>query len=448
MSGQAIVNDGAPQLRRVALLLAATAALVLVGAGIAAACTGRAALTQIEPKSGKAGETVSVSGHNWDEGGPADDAEVELHWRNTEGTPLATPTGPSFTTNVGIPGDASPGTYYIVGVAYNKATGEVEGRDSIAFKVASEDPYASGDGSGEPSRGNSSNPSEENSSEGETNNANSASSQNTTSSSSMSASGSEGADSEGMSSSGSSSASSAPSEGSASSSSPAQGSSTSPSEGSTASSSPSQESAPSQSRASQPDESPQQAGTPDEARSGQPAGRQQERQSVRRQPSEAPTPQGDRSAAPQPDPQSLEPAEQPTEPTQSSGQPNLPDGEPAGDVGAEPEAAAPEAAEPAEDDSTSEAEADRPDTDASREGSHPSARSGSGDLWSGFETGDGTLSPGLDEPVAGNQDGGMSQQLALAVGLFGAGALALMGGGFAALRRRRAVATAGTRRDA
>lgn len=454
MSGQTIVDGGAPQLRRVALLLAAVAALVLAGAGIAFACTGRASLTGLQPKSAKPGTLVTVSGESWHDG------PVELRWENPRGQKLGDPTGPTFSENVRIP-DVEDGTYSIVAVAYYQGTHVEKGRDSLPFKVSSGDPYASGDPSGDnsqsppsesgdPSGSETRDPSGQDSPEQNSESSDSSNStQNTASSSSMNASGSRG--SEGMTSRGSSSS---PSEESASSSSPSQGStaSSSPSEGSTASSSPSRGSTPSQPGASQPDESPQQVGAPDEARGGQPAGRQQERQSVGQQPSQAPAPEPGQSAAPQPErqpqPAAPQPAEpQPAAPAPSSSESSQPGDEAAGDAGAEA-ATESDAAEPSDDGGRSRSQAGRADTEASRGGSHPSARSGSGDLWSGFDAGDETLSPGFDQPATGSQDGGLSQQLALAVGLFGAGALALMGGGFAAFRRRRApVATAGSRRD-
>lgn len=465
MSGQAIVDGGARELRRVALLLTATAALVLAGAGIALACTGRAQLYEIKPSSGKAGQEASVPGSRWDEGGPGDDAEVEIRWDGRNGELLTTAQGPSFNADFTIPEDAEAGPHIVVATAYNKATGQVEGEDSSSFRVlANESPENSSNPENNPNPDNSSDPDSSSSPENSSDPENSSSpegssdpddsgSQNTTSSSSMSASGSRGSGSEGMTSDGSSSSS--PSEGSTSSSSPSQGStsSTSPSQGSTAASSPSQESTPSESGAAQPDESPQQAGAPDEARSREPAGQDQPRQSVGQQPTRSADEQPAQSVNPNPQPMQStnpEPAEpQPVASPDSSGQPEPSAGASSAEAEAEASAPDPQAAAPAEGQGDSEeSRAGRPDTDASRDGSHPSARSGSGDLWSGFDTGDETLSPGLDQPATGNQDGGMSQQLALAVGLFGAGALALMGGGFATLRRRRAlVATAASRRD-
>lgn len=425
---RAMVADGAPQLRRVALLLAATAALVLAGAGVAMACTGRASLTGVDPPAGKAGRTVSLSGNSWDDGGPGDDGEVEIHWQRTAGEPLTTAQGPSFNVDVRIPSGAEDGTHYVVAVAYDKMTGEVEGRDSVPFKVTSEEP----DESGDPSRSRSDDPSTESSSGSNPEGSSSSDgSQNSTSSSSMSASGSNGPSSEDSTS------------GSTSSSSPSRGATSEPS-GARSSPGSAAASAPSEQPASQPSASPEASGSRervgagDEARSAQPSA--QDRRAVGQQPTPQPQPQS-----------SAQPAGQPL-PSQAADQ------EPASPEVADPEPASSEAAESEVSDAEAEGgpRAGRADTDADADAdaradtAHPSARSGSGDLWSGFSAGDGAVSlgsPGLDGPVgaAGAQSGGPAQGLALAAGLAGAGLLVLMAGSFAALSRRRALATSRTR---
>lgn len=94
------------------------AMLVLGGAGLAWACTsqpvvmfGRASGSA----SGSAGSPVAVSGADWDS------ENVYVRWNSPTATPdLRVVRGPSFSTSVRIPADASPGVYTIYFVQYER----------------------------------------------------------------------------------------------------------------------------------------------------------------------------------------------------------------------------------------------------------------------------------------------------------------------------------------
>lgn len=429
--------------RGVSVVVVAAAALLVAGAGIALACTGRAALVEIKPSSVEAGDSVTVSGTRFHED------SVRLTLDSGQGAVLGTAQGPSFNAQVTVPADTAGGPHYVVATAYGD-DGEVVGRDSIGFSVASEAPQEreapqeSGDEPGETP--------EESGDAGQSDGGPSSSSMSTSGSESegsMTADGSEGS----MTADGS--------DGSASEGSPAPGAgqprepAPAPAPGESGPSSSDESAAADNDSPAVADEDRQQVGSPDGEQAASPDRQHvgaapgepqpgEPRPSVGDQPApqapttpDAATPQASTSepaAGEAPQAREGEPAASADNPTEAA---DVPDEAAEAESQGEPEAAEPEAAEP----EAAEPEAEAGPSDTSAPSGHPSARSGSADLWSGFGAGDGVATPGLDQPV-GTETDGAGEQLLLAAGLLGAGLLTLTAGSFAAVRRRRALATA------
>ena len=111
----------------------AVAALILGAVGFAWACTPNADI-HVEPASGEAGSTVTVSGSRFIEG-----RTVYVRWNSTTGRTLATAQGPSFTVQVTIP-DVGADTYTIVGVTTADNGSEFTGREAFTVTAGSGSP--------------------------------------------------------------------------------------------------------------------------------------------------------------------------------------------------------------------------------------------------------------------------------------------------------------------
>lgn len=95
-------------------------------AGRVFACTAQATMS-INPTSGNAGSTTTVTGKSFREG------TVEIRWNSMTGPIIARPTGPNFATQVPIPADAQRGVHYIV--AISRLDGQVAGSARHPFEV-------------------------------------------------------------------------------------------------------------------------------------------------------------------------------------------------------------------------------------------------------------------------------------------------------------------------
>lgn len=113
--------------RGMAPLVSLVAMIALAGpAGRVFACTPQATMS-INPTSGSAGSTTTVTGKSFREG------TVEIRWNSMTGPIIARPTGPNFATQVPIPADAQSGVHYIV--AISRLDGQVAGSASRPFEV-------------------------------------------------------------------------------------------------------------------------------------------------------------------------------------------------------------------------------------------------------------------------------------------------------------------------
>lgn len=415
---------------RVTIGVLVATAVLLLGAGMAWACTSQARVSSVTPDEAPAGSTASVNGERFVPGNT-----IEIRWDSRTGTKLGEATGPKFSERVTIP-DVEPGHYVIVAVDSN---GQWSARHS--FTVT--DPDAGSGASGRTSGSGSRSPNGSGDTSATTSGGANSEPQSSTDASSNTESSSNNA---GDSTSSNSSSSSPSSSGSSSQSSGASGSAL---PGPDYSQSP--ESAPQGSASSRPSESNQAVG---EAGRSPNASGQEANQSVG-QPTDtgADEPQPQRVGSGQAtQPASGQPASQPDD-SRSTHSKSSPDKSPsAQSERAEPNGAQRVDAEGAATEGRDDRQAaggdrtGRPDTDAATSSQDPSARTGVGDLWSGFDAGDGeaSLTPSVDGSAADATESG-ARQLTLALGLVGAGLLVLMSGAFVGVARRRALATAGTR---
>lgn len=427
--------------KRLLVGLVVTAGALLFGASMAWACTPQAHIS-VTPDQAPAGAEVTVNGEQF-----VSANEIVIRWGDRDsGTELGRARGPGFHENVTIPQGAEPGTYLIWAVDADDSWSA-----KVSFKVTDPNASTQSGSSGGASGGEHSNA-------------------NTSGQTSASTSGGDGSTSTG---SGSGSQEGSSSQGSTSSESASQGSSSpaSSSSGSTSQefgssdsglrgpeygqdsalagpnyddspeSAPQGSPAPEGSASSQPDGSSQAVGEPDRTPS---TGGQTPTQSVGQ-------PTDDRAASPQPG--NGQPASQPDDgratpsPSESAGSETDRGGNEAASS-EEARAGAEEAAAEDSDDRQASAgdRTGRADTDAAASTQDPSARTGVGDLWSGFDASDGeaSLAPSLDGSPADAGDDA-AHQLALALGLVGAGLLVLMSGAFLGVARRRALAATSTR---
>lgn len=430
--------------KRLLVGLVVTAGALLFGASMAWACTSQAHIS-VTPNEAPAGAEVTVNGEQFIPGN-----EIIIRWDSRDdGTELASVRGPEFHEDITVPKGAEPGTHLIWAVDANDKWSA-----KASFKVT--DPNASTQSG---STGGASG--------GERSDAN------TSGQTSASTSGGDGSASTG---SGSGSQEGSSSQGSTSSESASQGSS---SPASSSSGSTSQESGPSDSSLrgpeygqdsalagpnydDSPESAPQGSPAPEDSASSQPNSSSQAVGEPGRTPStggQTPTqsvgqPTDDRAASLQPG--NGQPASQPDDGRAAQTQPS-----PSESAGSEPDRGGNEAASSeearagaeeaaAEDSDDRQASAGdrtgRADTDVAASRQDPSARTGVGDLWSGFDASDGeaSLAPSLDGSPADAGDDA-AHQLTLALGLVGAGLLVLMTGAFLGVARRRALAATSTR---
>lgn len=411
----------APGATGAVLALFVAAAMLVIGLGVAHACTTRASLYEVSPSSARSGNTVTVKGENFTQ-------DVEIRWNDENGELLATPDGPNFAAQVTIP-EAESGSYKFVAIGYDPV-GQPAGSDSHPVRVlpaenTSEEPPENSDDSGSDAPSQSS------------------------------TSGNQG-DSD--------------PEGSGSQESDGSGSQEPSSQDSTSPEPSSQDSTSQDSTSPEPSsqDSTSQEPTSHDATSQEPSSQDSTSQEPSSQDSTSPEPSSQDSTSQEPDPAAAgsrdsagasDPVEEPTSPSnQADNGSRASADETAEDVAvgaARDETARDEAAEAtgeaerpqvAEDDGRSWSDvAEGRLSDARHPAAGPSARSGSGDLWAGLESGE-SQAPGLNEPVGDSDEfagAGTSEQLAMAAGLIGGGLLLLMGGALVAtLHRRRRLAPA------
>lgn len=121
--------------RSVGLVAVAAALMIFGAASVAWACTQQAFIGSISPGSGPAGSRATVTARMFNPG------PVQIRWNSTDGTLLATGTGPDFAVAVTIP-NATPDTYSVVAV--QREGNVVLGKASISFTVTPADTAMSG----------------------------------------------------------------------------------------------------------------------------------------------------------------------------------------------------------------------------------------------------------------------------------------------------------------
>lgn len=128
--------------RRLLSVGAALAMVLLVGAGLAWACTPAATLTAT-PNRAEPGDPVTVKGYEFPVGAP-----ISVFWQSAQGEKLAEATGADFEAQVTIP-TVPDGTYILLAQAYGP-DGRVSGKASATFTVGgeSQEPVTSGKTSG------------------------------------------------------------------------------------------------------------------------------------------------------------------------------------------------------------------------------------------------------------------------------------------------------------
>lgn len=96
--------------------LFAVAAVGLLGASLAWACTGEGTISSLSAASGPAGSQVTVNGTSF-----AHSTTVLIRWGANDGPILAQPAPPSFAATVTVP-DVAPGLYMIFAQGWSGAT--------------------------------------------------------------------------------------------------------------------------------------------------------------------------------------------------------------------------------------------------------------------------------------------------------------------------------------
>ncbi|HVE46587.1 MAG TPA: hypothetical protein VNA57_07570 [Acidimicrobiales bacterium] len=93
--------------RKIALAGALATVLGISVMGVAFACSASSRISA-RPGSGVPGSSIKLTGSNFN------DDEIAIQWNSTTAPTLLKVNGPSFSVNVTVPANASPGVYYIV----------------------------------------------------------------------------------------------------------------------------------------------------------------------------------------------------------------------------------------------------------------------------------------------------------------------------------------------
>lgn len=429
---------------RMIIAVATVATVLLVGAGLAWACTQQAYIS-VTPDEAEAGAQVTVNGEQF-----MPQHEISVRWGGRNGPELGRGRGPEFHMEVTVPESAEPGDYLVWAVDT-----EDEWAARRSFTVTDPNTADSSGASGGASGG-------EQTTESDTSGQTTASTSGGDGTSDDSSSG--GSDQTAATTSGGSGDGRNDESSSTSSGDSQQEESMAPESGSDepASQEGSAQEGPASDDASQPSSESSQQGepSPPESASQEPTsqeGASQQEPQEEAVGSESPEQVGASSPPDAPEQGAAEQPGNPAGPSPEDAEAEPAAGEPTseGDGPAASEQADGEAAARAEDGDAS-VSAQAPPTDPDSSGgmvddgaAQPSTSTGSQDLWEGLDSSQGSdVASSLDGPVA--EEGalaGAGQQLAMAAGLLGAGLVMLAAGAFVAVRRRYGVALAAPERS-
>lgn len=121
------------------LIVGAGALVALLTAGSFAWACSPSGNVSVDPDSGAAGSTVTVSGGGFETPTAADEVPIEIRWNSTSGRVLGGAVGPDFSVSVTIPSNASGRTHYIVAVQ-RKSDGSITRQATAPFTVTTTAP--------------------------------------------------------------------------------------------------------------------------------------------------------------------------------------------------------------------------------------------------------------------------------------------------------------------